>query len=344
MRPILHCHLINGPFGDPGVYAEIMFERRALLFDLGDIAALAPRKLLRVSHVFVSHAHMDHFAGFDRLLRLFLGRDKTVALYGPADFIDRVEHKLQAYTWNVIRSYTANLVFRATEVSGNGTLRNARFQSSCAFKREELPETRMDGDLLTSCGALRVRCAVLDHATPCLGYAVEEPSHVNIWKTKLDELGLGVGPWLRDLKRAVLDGLPSATPIQALRRDGEGMTPVTLPLGTLRDLAPATAGQKIAYIVDVRHHAANAALIEHLVFGADQLFIECHFLAADAEQAARKNHLTAWQAGMLARLAKVKRLVPCHFSTRYSERGDVLSEEAQRAFSGPPAVHNDTGI
>ena len=25
--------------------------------------ALPPRKLLRISHVFVSHTHMDHFAG-----------------------------------------------------------------------------------------------------------------------------------------------------------------------------------------------------------------------------------------------------------------------------------------
>jgi ribonuclease Z len=48
--------------------------------------------------VFVSHAHMDHFAGFDRLLRVTLGRDKSIALFGPAGFIDRVEHKLAGYT------------------------------------------------------------------------------------------------------------------------------------------------------------------------------------------------------------------------------------------------------
>lgn len=105
MRPIVHCQLINGPFGDPVLYAEIMFERRGLLFDIGDIASLASRKLLRVSHVFVSHAHMDHFVGFDHLLRVLLGRDKTVAVYGPAGFIDQVEHKLHAYTWNVVQNY-----------------------------------------------------------------------------------------------------------------------------------------------------------------------------------------------------------------------------------------------
>ena len=333
MRPTVHCHLINGPFGDPVLYADVMFERRALLFDIGDISALTPRKLLRVSHVFISHTHMDHFAGFDRLLRVLLGRDKTITLHGPAGFIDRVEHKLRAYTWNVISSYTGNLVFEACEIHSDGTLRKARFQSLHAFQREFMLGIRLEGDLLASCGVLKVRCAVLDHGTPCIGYALEEPAHVNIWKTRLDELGLDVGPWLRDLKHAILEAAPADTPIRALRRSEHGTIPVTLPIGMLRELAQVVAGQKIAYVVDVRNDAANAKRIERLAFGADQLFIECAFLEVDAAHAARKNHLTAQQAGLLARRAQVKHLVPCHFSTRYTGRGDVLLEEARCAFA-----------
>ena len=75
--------LINGRTGDPALYIETLFEQRAILFDLGDITSLSPRKIRRLEHVFVSHAHIDHFFGFDRLLRVLVGRDKRIHLYGP---------------------------------------------------------------------------------------------------------------------------------------------------------------------------------------------------------------------------------------------------------------------
>ena len=91
MRPIFNAQLVNRTFGEPGVYLDLKFERRALLFDIGDITALSTRKLLRLSDVFVSHTHMDHFAGFDHMLRVCLGRDTGVRLHGPQSFIDRGE-------------------------------------------------------------------------------------------------------------------------------------------------------------------------------------------------------------------------------------------------------------
>ncbi len=145
MKPLFHPELVNGPFGDPVLYVECLFQHRALMFDLGEVPTLAPRKILRVSDVFVSHTHMDHFMGFDRLLRICLGRDKTLRLVGPPGFIDQVEHKLAAYTWNLVENYDAAFVVEATEVHTDGTSATARFRCRAAFRREPVGEGTLTG-------------------------------------------------------------------------------------------------------------------------------------------------------------------------------------------------------
>ena len=97
MRPSFNPRLINGAFDDPGLYIPFLFQNRALIFDLGDITNLSSRDLLKISHGFVTHTHMDHFIGFDRLLRKALGREKTLVLFGPEGFIKNVEGKLSFY-------------------------------------------------------------------------------------------------------------------------------------------------------------------------------------------------------------------------------------------------------
>ncbi|MCK1276186.1 MBL fold metallo-hydrolase [Bradyrhizobium sp. 61] len=138
MRPIFNPSLVNGRCGDPTVYVETLFEKHSLLFDVGEIASLSARKIQRVDQIFVSHAHIDHFVGFDHLLRLLVGHEKTVQLYGPAGFAERVFHKLQAYRWNLVENYPCDLVFAVSELETQNSMSTTRFRLRRAFAAEPL--------------------------------------------------------------------------------------------------------------------------------------------------------------------------------------------------------------
>ena len=96
----------------------------------------------------------------------------------------------------------------------------------------------------------------------------------------------------------------------------------------------AAAGQKLAYVVDATYHPPNIERITALARGADQLFIEAAFLDADAVLAGERRHLTAAQAGALARAAAVRHVTPLHFSPRYLDREELLRREIELAFRG----------
>ncbi len=332
MRPLLHPTLVNGRSGDPALYIETLFEKRAILFDLGDIATLPPRKILRLEQVFVSHAHIDHFVGFDRLLRLHVGREKQLALFGPAGFIDRVEHKLHGYRWNLAESYPCDLVFVVTEIDEALATRTARFRLRRAFAAEEMGRGRLADAIVHGEPMFRVATAMFDHGIPVLGFALEEAAHVNVWKNRLAERQLPVGPWLGALKRAVVERRPDDFAIAVAAARG-GEAPREMPLGALRDLVTVTPGQKVAYVTDVADTTDNRARISALARGADILFIEAAFAKADCALAAARAHLTTAAAGEIARAAGAKRVEPFHFSTRYEGEDDRMMAEVQAAFA-----------
>lgn len=332
MRPLFEPRLLNDAFGDPGLYIDFRDERRALLFDFGDLGRLPPRKLLRLSHVFVSHTHMDHFAGFDQWLRVVLGRKERIVLTGGPGFIDRVGHKLAAYTWNVVHRYDVPLVIEAREARPGGGGRRAEFSSCARFERANEARWSPAGDVLLAEETFRVRACFLDHDIVVLAFALEEAMHVNVWKNRLAEMGLPAGPWLREARRAILAGAPDDTRIDIRWNDHRGRHAHVRPLGELRAAFECVPGTRIGYVTDTRYTDANLAALDGLLADVDTLFIESVFLHADVAHAERKNHLTARQAGEIARRVGAKAVVPFHFSPRYEGRSAEVIAEVQAAW------------
>jgi ribonuclease Z len=318
MRPTMYPRLVNGRFGDPALFVEILHRRDALLFDLGDINALSARDLLRIGHVFVTHMHMDHFIGFDTLLRVSVGREKTIRLAGPRGLCDRIFHKLQGYEWDLVERYATDLVLLAREIGEDGPLRAVRF----AFKRRFAWDEQDSGeiDFHDAGDGFRLEWAILEHHGPSIGYAVREPAHANVWKSKLDERDLPTGHWLQSLKAAVLAGAADEHPIEM--PDGTAR-----PLADLRDFVTISRGQKIAYVTDIADTPANRAAVARLAEEADLFFIESRFAADDADQARVRAHLTTTAAGEMARAAGVRKLEPFHFSPRYEGEEQRMLDE-----------------
>lgn len=322
------ARLVNGAFEDPVLFIGFHYERRAMLFDLGRVDRLSVREILKLSDVFVSHTHIDHFIGFDHLLRCSLNREAELRLFGPRGFIDNVQGKLGGYTWNLIRDYSLTLV--VSEVDGE-SLRKAEFKAAHDFRLESETITPYSGILLKG-PAFCVRAAILDHKIPCLAFALDESARLNVRPDVLRSLNIESGPWLDDLKGMIRGNRSSEARLEMPLRGG-GKKELTLP--EWRDLLIVeNRGQKIAYVVDNQYNETNAERILSLAQNADLFYCEAFFSGADETLAKERYHLTATQAGNLARRARVGRLIPFHFSLRYQAEPDRLKEEALRVFAG----------
>jgi ribonuclease Z len=181
----------------------------------------------------------------------------------------------------------------------------------------------------------RVDAAPLDHKIVSMAYAVTERTHLNVRPGTLEEHGLRPGPWLNVLKTAVRGGAADETRIEVAPGQAR-------PLGVLRDaLLDVTPGQKVAYVVDTLFSPANAARIVELARDADVFYCESPFLDEDIEQATRRYHLTARQAGALARAARARRLNVFHFSPRYEGRYGEIVAEAHAEYQGHHVRYGD---
>ncbi|MDA3895223.1 MAG: MBL fold metallo-hydrolase [Desulfobacteraceae bacterium] len=333
MPPLFKPCLINNPIDDPGLLVSFSFRNRAIAFDLGDIYNLSSREILKISHVFISHTHMDHFAGFDRLLRVILGREKTLHIYGPEGFLAHVEGKLSGYSWNLVEKFSNQLIIHATEISEN-QLTSKEYKCQNGFKAMDEPIKRLFcQQKIHEEASLSVNASILDHGIPSLCFALKEKFRVNIRKDALRESGLIPGEWLDRFKQAVCE---KKDPDSIVKVPYEKNSITTLKKYKLMDLvdriAIITQGQKIAYVADAAYTPENLEKIIKLAKNADHLFIEAAFLEQDIDHAIKKRHLTARQAGELAGLANVKRFTLFHFSPRYQKSDDLFYNEANKAY------------
>lgn len=320
MKPVL----VNPEFQDPILAVPIPQKSEMLLFDLGYCFRLKIRDIQKISKIFITHTHIDHFAGFDHILRLSIDMKKTISIYGPPGFIGNVQGKLSGYYWNLKDSI--NLNYDVFEIHRDKMLRK-RFRARDGYINDNLPEViPWDiNDPIAETDDYSVYTVFLEHRMPVLGYKIKADDSYNADKSAMDSMNLSPGKWVGELKKRLQNDLPDNDEIEI---DGKKYNAGKL----LKKLIKKSPGHVITYVVDTIFNKKTAGPLKNFVSGSDYFFCECAYLTSERELARRNYHLTARQAGTIAKEGEVKTLIPFHFSRRYEGKYHKLYEEVREVF------------
>ncbi|MCQ2611987.1 MAG: ribonuclease Z [Treponemataceae bacterium] len=166
-----------------------------------------------------------------------------------------------------------------------------------------------------------IRAFPLKHTKTCVGYTLEEldrPGEFN--PKKAMELGVPCGPLFSKLQHGEC----------VTTESGLVVRPEDV-MGTRRP------GRKLSYVTDTQYLPSIAKEVQ----GSDLLFCEGMFAEEFADQAAEKKHMTASQAGTIARDGNVDQMALIHYSPRYTDKElEPLLREAQGVFPRTVLSHD----
>lgn len=147
------------------------------------------------------------------------------------------------------------------------------------------------------------------HGIPCIAFSIILKDKIRLNKNKLKKYRLPRSSLLKDLSLGK-DIIYNGKMIKA------------------KDVCYKDKGKKVTFILDTK---MNDNMIR-IAKDSDLLVIESSFSQTEKERAKETLHLTAYDAGIVARKAGVKRLVLTHISQRYDARPEILVKEAKKNF------------
>ena len=246
-------------------------------------------KFSKIDHVFISHLHGDHFLGlFGYLSTLsLLGRKSPINIYAPKDLL--------------------NLINAHNEISGK--IYN--------FDLNFIPLNFQKSTKLFEDNILEIFSFPVNHSVPCCGFLFKEKkSPRNIIKTKIKDLGLGIGDIkkLKNRENCILDGKSIE------------YKDVTV---------PGNRARSYAYCADTKKKKKIIPFIKDI----DVIYHESTFLEELKNKASKTKHSTAYQAAKIALSANSKTLILGHFSARY-DNVEKFVQEASSIFKNTVAAYD----
>lgn len=327
-RTISEIRLVNGSTGDPVLFVDYPGRDNALLFDAGENAALGLDRLGDLEAVFITHHHIDHFIGLDRIARANLDREKTLHLFGPDGTIRRVCDRVRSYEHPFFPFQ--KLTMEVRDVLPD-RVRTARLECARRFPDPEVIESRREGLTIFENADLTVEAAPADHTVPCLAYAMVEKAGYHPDPERLARGPLRPGPWVARTLELLRAGAPADSRVEI-----EGGT---FPLGSLGErYFTISKGARLAFVTDTAWSEAARPGLLRLAQRARRLYCDAFYAHEQLKQAEKHRHMTATQAAEFARAARVDELILIHFARRYEGRYGDLVDEARAIFPKASAV------
>jgi ribonuclease Z len=318
--------------GQPGrdnaayVVADTGQATTRFLFDCGYgcLDPLAVADIMSLEAAFFSHFHMDHVSGFDALFRCNYDRGERppLRLIGPEDTRRVLQHRMQAYTWNLVDHATGSVI---VSEFGIGRLCTSTFRTRDQFRMAASEDSCAFGGVVLATPELTVTAIDLDHGCVSAGYVVREADRMNVDTRQLAGMGLRPGSWLKHLK-----GEKRSNAGETMEIDGSVYRVAELQEKLLR----STRGASLAYLTDFRPVANQYQALIDFIQGVDVLICENNYANADLALAKQNYHLCSQEVGEIAASAHVGKLILFHLADRYTpDEWRQQMEEVRETFS-----------
>lgn len=326
---------VNGRCGDPAVFGYLPRIGKGWLFDLGSIDKLSNKDALRVSHVAISHTHIDHFIGFDRLVRVNIPHFRRLTLFGPAGLARNVQAKLRGYTWNLLQP--EQLRFTIHEISRPGLASCFHLSNTDSFAIHSEGDTPLPIDM--GHGLTMVGVPLSHGSIPSIAYKLTLAARIKVAGDKLVADGIDRGPWIQQLQ------LTASQAFKESPHDWQAALLARLPRQIVageKTLATAdilsryfsfALPESVGYITDIGFTAKNLATCKAELAPVTHLLCEASFLEQDEDRAAHKAHLTTGQAAKLAEACGCQSLHTFHYSNIYGGDVSLHQEETAKLFT-----------
>ncbi|XP_008940594.1 PREDICTED: zinc phosphodiesterase ELAC protein 1 [Merops nubicus] len=280
----------------------------------------------RVTKIFITHLHGDHFFGLPGLLCTISLQSSPelkkplVDIYGPVGLQNFLQRSLELSHSQLLFPYAVHELVPTQdqcpvdEFKDFSHLGGEEVSVQGAQGRRLHLEPGEESYLLLEDEQLVVKAFRLFHRVPSFGFVVEEkPRAGKLNVEKLKDFGVPPGPLYGKLKNGstvVLDNGVTISPSDVLE------TPIP--------------GRKICILGDCSGVVGEAAAA--LCWGADLLIHEATLDDSQEEKAREHGHSTPKMASEFAKGCRVKKLVLTHFSQRYkpaAQRGEGDEDVAE---------------